>query len=42
MNPVLYYKIYKKGIDEQVINKYTELIEPREFYYLTANYIREN
>ena len=39
MNPILYYKIYGEGVDEQVILRYTRYTKPYYLYYLIKNYI---
>ena len=39
MDSVLYYKIYREGVDEQVILEYTEYIKPYYLYYLIKDYI---
>ena len=39
MDPALYYKIYKEGVDEQVILRYTEYTKPRHLHNITKNYI---
>ena len=39
MDPALYYKIYKEGIDEQVILRYIKYIKSLYLYNLIINYI---
>ena len=40
MDPILYYKIYKEGVDEQVILEYTEYTKSYHLYYSAENYVR--
>ena len=39
MDPVLYYKIYKEGVDKQIIIKYTEPVEPFSVYHTVTDHI---
>ena len=42
MDPVLHYKIYREGVDEQAISKYAKYAKPRYFYDSVTDYIWEN
>ena len=39
MDPTLYYKIYREGVDEQVTSRYIGYAEPRHLYSITKDYI---
>ena len=39
MNLALYYKIYKEGVDKQIILKYIEYTEPHYLYNLIKDYV---
>ena len=40
MDPALYYKIYREGINERVILKYIKYAETHYLYNLIKNYVR--
>ena len=39
MDPALYSKIYRKGVDEQAILKYAKYTKSHYLYYLITDYI---
>ena len=39
MDPALYFRIYKEGVDQQAIPKYAEYIKPRYLHNLTKDHI---
>ena len=39
MDPILHYKIYKEGVDQQVILKYIKYIGLYHLYNLIKNYV---
>ena len=42
MDPTLYYKIYREGVDEQFILRYIKYVKPRYLYNLVENYVQRN
>ena len=41
MDPTLHYKVYGERVNKQTITKHNKPIKPYNFYYLTADHIRE-
>ena len=39
MDPALYYKIYREGMDKQVIPRHTEYIKFYHLYNLIKDYV---
>ena len=39
MDLILYYKIYKEGVDEQAISEYTEYTKSRHLYSLVKDHV---
>ena len=39
MDPTLYNKIYKDGVDKETILKYTEYLKPRHLHHLIKDYV---
>ena len=39
MDPVLYYRIYEKEMDKQIIPRYNEPVKPYKLYYLTTDHV---
>ena len=39
MNPALYYKVYREGVNKQIILRYIGYPEPCYLYNLTKDYI---
>ena len=39
MDPTLYYKVYREGINKQVIIKYAEPVKPFGVYRTVINYV---
>ena len=39
MDPTLYYRIYREGVDKQVIPRYIEYAEPYHLYSIIKDYI---
>ena len=42
MNLVLYYGVYREGINEQVIIRYNKPVKLYKLYYLTIDHIQKN
>ena len=40
MDPILYYKVYKKGMDKQVIPKYIKYFKLCHLPYIIKDYVR--
>ena len=39
MDPALYYKIYREGVDKQIILKYIKYVKLCYLYDLAKNYV---
>ena len=42
MDPALYYKIYREGVDEQIIPRYIKYTKSLYLHNLIINYIQKD